>query len=120
MSVLQRLHNASVTAKSLVSALIGAVVLLAIAAWIAFSLLDIQRASAADDAAVALRAKAHAVGATLSHGQAMLYRAINLKSQNVEVGLVRSAKNDALRAIETGRRDAAELHPEEVESTLRW
>jgi methyl-accepting chemotaxis protein len=114
MVVLQPLRNASVTAKSLVSALIGAVVLLGIAAWIAMALLDIQRASMAADAAVKLRSEARNVTATLSHGQALMYRAINLKSQGVEVGLIRAAKNDSLQAIALAQHDVAQLKSKQV------
>ena len=45
----------------------------------------------------------------LAHGQAALYRAINLKSQNVEVALVRNAKNDATQAINRSRQKLASL-----------
>ena len=45
----------------------------------------------------------------LARGQAALYRAINLKSQNVEVALVRAAKNDAVQAIDRAKKSLASL-----------
>ena len=57
-----------------------------------FSLPKIQRAMDAADAAVTLRAQARGVAGDLASGQAALYRAINLKSQNVETAIVHAAK----------------------------
>ena len=45
----------------------------------------------------------------LARGQAALYRSINMKAQNVEVGLVRAAKSEATTAIGRARQKLAKL-----------
>jgi methyl-accepting chemotaxis protein len=99
MKLMQLANNASITTKSLTSAAIGAVVLIAMAGFAISSLLEIQRAAHEQNAAVEVMSQARDAWIDLARGHAALYRAINLKSQNVEVALVRSAKNDALQAI---------------------
>ena len=104
------LNNASITVKSLISTLLGVLVLIALAGLATFSLLDVQHAMTAADVAVTLRAAARGVTGDLASGQAALYRAINRKSQNVEVALVRAAKTNSLEAIEGSQKAVAALN----------
>jgi methyl-accepting chemotaxis protein len=96
---MKRFTNASITAKSLLATLISALVLIGVAAIATVTLMDIQRADKASDAATLVQNHTTAAWNDLSRGHAALYRAINLKSQNVEVGLVRAAKDDFAHAI---------------------
>jgi methyl-accepting chemotaxis protein len=99
MKFLQPLNNASITAKSLISTLLGAIFLVAVAAVAIMSLLEIQRANSAAASATVVRYQARAAWNDLSRGQAALYRAINLKSQNVEVAIIHAARNNFTQAI---------------------
>jgi methyl-accepting chemotaxis protein len=94
-----RLKNASITQKSLLSAMIAAVVLIGMAVASSVSLLMIRHASAEWQAAVALQGGVRTAANDLSLGEAALYRAINLKSQNVEVTIVRAARDEFDRAV---------------------
>jgi methyl-accepting chemotaxis protein len=104
------LNNASITIKSLIATLIGALVLIALAGLATFSLLQVQRTMTAAETAVALRAAARSVTGDMAGGQAALYRAINLKSQNVEVALVRAAKTISLQAIDRASKAVTTLN----------
>ena len=113
MNLLKLLNNASITVKSLLSTLIGVLVVIAMAA-------SGFRASSRSappinmqGAAVDLMSQARDGWIDLSRGQAALYRAINLKSQNVEVALVRAAKNDAIAAIGRAKKALASLKIDE-------
>jgi len=92
MNLIKLLSNASITVKSLLSTLIGVLVLIAMAAVSISSLTEIRAADDMQGAAIALMSQARDGWIDLSRGQAALYRAINLKSQNVEVALVRVAR----------------------------
>ncbi len=109
MRMTQSLNNASITAKSLISTLVSVLVVVAIAAYATFTLPKIQRALDAADAAVTLRAQARSVAGDLAIGQSALYRAINLKSQNVETKIVHTAKMGYADAIAAARKTAAAL-----------
>jgi methyl-accepting chemotaxis protein len=99
MKPLKLLNNASITVKSLISTLIGVTVLVTMA-WLSISsLMAIRAADDQQSAAVDLMSQARDAWIDLARGQTALYRAINLKSSNVEVALIRSAKNDATAAI---------------------
>jgi methyl-accepting chemotaxis protein len=98
------LDNLSVTKKTLIATLVGVIAVTAIAALATTSLLQIQRTSVGTNAAITVRAQARAIGGSLSHAQAALYRAINLKSQNVEVAIVRAAKADAMDTIASAQK----------------
>jgi methyl-accepting chemotaxis protein len=104
MQILKPLYNASITVKSLVSTLLGTLVLIAVAGLSISGFIEFQSANKEQGAAVDLMSQARDAWIDLSRGQAALYRAINLKSQNVEVALVRSAKNDALQAIDRAKK----------------
>ena len=91
---MQRLNNASITAKSLMSTLIGALVLIAMATLTMTSLLEFERENGLQNDATVAMSQARDAWIDLSRGHAALYRAINLKSQSVEVALVRAAKNE--------------------------
>ncbi len=104
MNLLRPLHNAPITVKSLISTLVSVFVVIAMAAYATFSLPTVQRAVDAADAAVALRARARGVAGDLAGGQAALYRAINLKSQNVELAIVHAAKANAVQMIDNAHK----------------
>lgn len=106
---MKALGNLPVTIKSLISTLIGIAVLLCIAGLATFSLVTIQHSIEAAGAASQVRSQARAASGDLARAQAMLYRAINLKSQNVEVALVRAAKTESLHAIEQAQATLAAL-----------
>jgi methyl-accepting chemotaxis protein len=107
------LNDASITAKSLMSTLIGAVTLVGMAVLAILTLLDIQRTNATAATAATLRTNALIASSDLSRGHAALYRAINLKSQNVEVGLVRAAKQDFVEAMGGAKETLASLRTDE-------
>jgi methyl-accepting chemotaxis protein len=109
MKLLKPLNDASITTKSLISALIGAVVLIAMAGLAIASIYQIREADQEQSAAVEVMSQARDGWIDLARGQTALYRAINLKSQNVEVALVRAAKNDALQAIGRAKKGLASL-----------
>jgi hypothetical protein len=97
------LNDASITAKSLISTLVGAIFLVAMAAVAIVSLVEIQHANDAAGRASAMRAGARGAVGDLARGHAALYRAINLKSQNVEVRIVRVARTDFSQAIDSAK-----------------
>jgi hypothetical protein len=102
-------NNLSITGKSLISTLLGVLVLL-VMAWLAIaSFIEAQRADDEQGAATEVMSQARDAWIDLARGHAALYRAINLKSQNVEVALVRGAKNDAVQAIDRARKSLASL-----------
>src|SRR6185312_14888938 len=93
------LNNLSITAKSLVSTLFGTAVLVGMAALALSSFIAFQSANDLQGKSTALMTQARDAWIGLARGQAALYRAINLKGQNVEVAIVRTTKNDAVQAI---------------------
>ncbi|HEX3994249.1 MAG TPA: hypothetical protein VHX39_24015, partial [Acetobacteraceae bacterium] len=95
---MRSLNNASITVKSLMSTLVGAVVLIAMALLTMTSLLEFQRANDLQNATTLAMSQTRDSWIDLSRGQAALYRAINLKSQNVEIGTIRAAKNEFTQA----------------------
>jgi len=109
MNLLKPLNNASITVKSVVSTLIGALVLAAMA-WLSISsFVEVRSAHEEQRAAVDLMSQARDAWIDLARGQAALYRAINLKSSNVEVALIRAAKNDSSQAIDRAKQSLATL-----------
>jgi methyl-accepting chemotaxis protein len=100
---MKSLVNASISVKSLISTLLGALVVVGVAGLSIGSFLEIRDANAEQAAAVALMSQARDAWIDLARGQAALYRAINLKSSNVELPLVRAAKDDAVKATEHAR-----------------
>jgi len=109
MKLLRLATDASITTKSLTSALIGAAVLIAMASFAIAGMLQIRQANREQGAAVAVMSQARDAWIDLARGQAALYRAINLKSQNVEIRLVSAAKDDALQAIGRSTRGLSSL-----------
>jgi methyl-accepting chemotaxis protein len=103
-------NNASITVKSLVSTACTAVVLIGMATLSTVSLLEIQRTNTTANAAILLRNQARTASSELSGGHAALYRAINLKSQNVEVAIVRAAKDNFTTASRHAREILASLN----------
>ena len=117
---MQRLNNASITAKSLISTLIGALVLIAMAMLTMTSLLEFQHQKGVQTESTAAMSQARDAWIDLSRGHAALYRAINLKSQNVEVALVRAAKNEFAQAGNRAKRslDSLKLANVAIDRTL--
>ena len=108
MKLLKPLNDASITVKSLISALIGVLVLIGMAA-LAISSFELRSGEEAQSAATALMSQGRDGWIDLARGQAALYRAINLKASNVEVALVRVAKKDAITAIDRAKRSLTSL-----------
>jgi methyl-accepting chemotaxis protein len=103
------LNNLSITGKSLISTTIGVVVLVGMA-WLAIaSFSEAQRADVEQGVATDVMSQARDAWIDLARGHAALYRAINLKSQNVEAALVRGAKTDAVQAIDRAKKSLASL-----------
>ncbi len=103
------LNNLSITAKSLISTLIGVIVVIGMAGLAMSSFLSFQSANGLQGSSTALMSDARDAWIDLARGQAALYRAINLKSQNVEVGIVRNARNDATQSISRSRQRLASI-----------
>ncbi len=103
------LNNLSITSKSLISTLISALAVIAMAVLAMSSFVAFQNANDLQSKSTDLMSQARDAWIDLARGPAALYRAINLKSQNVEVGIVRSAKNDAVQAIGRSRQTLASL-----------
>jgi methyl-accepting chemotaxis protein len=101
------LNNASIMLKSLISIMIGALVLIGMAGLAITSFLEFQHANAVQNDASALLGQAREAWTDLARSQAALYRAINLKSQNVEVALVRAAKTEFTEASDRAKHDLA-------------
>ena len=98
------LHDAPVTRKSLAVTLVSGTILLCIAALAISGFLAVHRAGELQRAATSLRSTAGDAWLDMARGHAALYRAINLKAQNVEVRLVRTAKDEAARENAQARR----------------
>jgi len=98
------LNNLSITAKSLISTLIGVLVVIGMAVLAISGFVAFQGANDLQSVSTALMTDARDGWIDLARGQAALYRAINLKSQNVEVGLIRRAKGSgyAVRLVFVG------------------
>ncbi len=73
------------------------------------SLMEIRTASSQLGTAVALRSQLKSASNDLSYGQAALYRAINLKSQNVEIVHIRTAKNAFQQSLDRAKASLASL-----------
>jgi len=86
---------------------LGALALIGIAALVVFTLRDLQHTNEATAAAARLRSEIRTSWAELSQAHAALYRAINLKSQNVEVALVHKAKGGFTDGIGRARQTLA-------------
>jgi methyl-accepting chemotaxis protein len=106
------LNNASITIKSLLTALVCAIVLIGMAALTVFSLLEIQRTNATATAATAARSDTRAAWTNLARAHAALYRAVSLKSQNVAVAKVTVAKDAYAHAIADAKRTLASVKTE--------
>jgi methyl-accepting chemotaxis protein len=106
---MQLLNNLPITAKSLISTCISALVVIGMAAVAISGFSAFQAANNLQGTSTDLMSNARGAWIDLAHGQAALYRAINLKSQNVEVNLIRNAKNDATQAINRSRQKLASL-----------
>ena len=109
MKALKLLSNASITAKSLFSTLISALVLIGMAVLAISTFGAFQSANDLQGKSTALMSQARDAWIDLARGQAALYRAINLKSQNVELAIIRTAKNDATQAINRSKQTLASL-----------
>ena len=81
LTIMRMLNNASLATKSLLQALMGCVILVAIAALAISSFADYQRADTEQDGAIHVADLGRDAWIDLGRGRAELYRAINLKSQ---------------------------------------
>jgi methyl-accepting chemotaxis protein len=93
------LNNFSITVKTLLSTLIGVFVVIGMAVLAITSFGAFHSANDLQGGSTALMSDARDAWVELASGQASLYRAINLKSQNVEATLVRKAKDEAEQRI---------------------
>ena len=109
---MKRMSDLSVTAKSLISTLICVSIVAAVATLAISSFVALQSADNVQTVATNLMSDARDAWIDLAHGQAALYRAINLKAQNVEVGLVRRAKDEATQSIKRSQQRLASLKTE--------
>jgi len=106
---MKMLNNLPITAKSLISTSISALVVLGMAVLAITSFGAFQGANDLQGKSTDLMSQGRDAWIDLARGQAALYRAINLKSQNIEVSIVRAAKNDAVQAISRSRQKLATL-----------
>ena len=106
---MKTLNNLSITAKSLISTLIGVLVVIAMAVLAISGFVAFQSANELQGISTALTSEARDVWIDLARGQSALYRAINLKSQDVEAGLVRGARNDSTQAITRAKQKLASI-----------
>jgi methyl-accepting chemotaxis protein len=93
------LNNASMTAKSLVPSSLSALAIVVIVGMSWWSYTVFEAGNEMKDAGVAVMSAARDTRIEFSRAHASLYRAISLKSQNVEVKIVGVAKNEALQAM---------------------
>ncbi len=105
------LVNASITAKSLIASSLSAVAVIGMVGLFFSVYGSFQRSAELKDAAVALMSDARDTRAEFSRAHAALYRAINLKSQNVEIALVRRSKEEALSSVALAKQTIAGLKP---------
>lgn len=103
MSVMKVLANLSIRAKALIVSSLSAFAVIVMVALFTWNVVEFRQADAVKGAAVALMSQARDARTEFTRGHAALYRAITLKSQNVEVGIVHAAKVEALQAIDQAR-----------------
>jgi methyl-accepting chemotaxis protein len=103
------LNNLSVRTKSLTLTVINALMLIGLAVFSIVTFVNVKHADGLQSAASLVVNQSRDAWIDLARGQAALYRAINLKAQNVEVALVRAAKSDALQAIGRARKALSSL-----------
>src|SRR5215475_10525470 len=103
------LRNLSITAKSLISTMIGLLVVIGVALLAIISFSAFQSANDLKGLSTGLINDARDGWTDLARAQSSLYRAINLKSRNVEVGLVRKAKVEATQSIKRSQYRLASL-----------
>jgi methyl-accepting chemotaxis protein len=95
-------RNASIAVKSLISPLVGAVAIVAIAVMLGFAYGSIAQSTAEKNAANRFVEQVGTAQLNLTAGHAALYRAMSLKSQGVENAIVRVSKDEALSDAERG------------------
>src|SRR5438105_5420982 len=95
--------NMSIRAKALVASSLSAVAVIAMVALFMWSVDELRQADEIKNEAVTLMSQARDARGEFTRGNATLYRAINLKSQNVEASIVRSVKVEAMQAIEQAK-----------------
>jgi len=105
------LVDASIAAKSLIASSLSAVAVLGMVGLFLSVYGSFERSDALKDAAVAVMSEARDTRAEFSRAHAAIYRATSLKSQNVEVAIVRVAKEEALRSIAEAKQSLAGLKP---------
>jgi methyl-accepting chemotaxis protein len=101
---MKTLSNVSITAKSLIASSLSAIPVVAMVGLFLWSHAEFRDADGVRSAAVTLMSQARDARSEFTRGHAALYRAITLKSQNVELAIVHAAKVEALRAIDQAKR----------------
>jgi methyl-accepting chemotaxis protein len=89
-------RNASIGVKSLISPLVSAIAIVAIAVMLGFAYGSIAQSTAEKNAANRFVEQVGTAHLNLTAGHAALYRAMSLKSQGVENAIVRVSKDEAL------------------------
>ena len=96
---MRALHNLSISTKSLIAPVVSAIIIVGIVALFFSSYTAIMRANDMRAAATTAAAQVQAAVVGFTSSEAALYRAASLKSQGVEVPLVRAAKDHAITAM---------------------
>jgi hypothetical protein len=97
------LNDLPIAAKSLIAPSVSAAVMLGIVTLVLMSYQTIERANALSVGIVHAVEHAMDFTAELRRGHTALYRAVSLKSQDVELPIVRSSKRDAAEAWDKAR-----------------
>jgi methyl-accepting chemotaxis protein len=103
------LVNASITAKSLIVSSLSALAVVGMVGLFLWVYGALERSGEVKDTAVVLMSQARDTRAEFSRAHAALYRAISLKSQGVEIAIVRASKEEAIHALDNAERTMAGL-----------
>ena len=103
------LRDSSITTRLLIPTLICVLAVIGTAALGIASIAGIHADDTQQSAAVEVMSRARDSWIDLARGHAAMYRAINLKAQNVESRLVQAATREALQAIDRAKRGLATL-----------
>jgi methyl-accepting chemotaxis protein len=96
---MRALHNLSISTKTLIAPLVSAIIIVGIVALFFTTYTAIRQANATRAAATGAAAQVQSAMIDFATSHAALYRAASLKSQGVEVKLVRAAKLRAITAM---------------------
>jgi methyl-accepting chemotaxis protein len=93
---MRALHNLSISTKTLIAPLVSAIIIVGIVGLFFSTYTSIKQANATRAAATSAAAQVQAAMIDFATSHAALYRAASLKSQGVEVPIVRAAKVHAI------------------------